>query len=454
MTHAGVREVYLEGSPEQIGRQQIRLNYDHMYANEAELWGIFKKGISFPSVRKLLISVATSKYPFATLEQNTPEPYRRELIAEAKEFAPVDPFKSIIPTYQRMLTLHSLYDIALSFEHSPLIGCSTVGLGSQATKDGHVLLARAFDFEAPQLFDLDKAVYFVKRDGMIPFASVAWPGLIGVYSGMNREGVAVVVHGGRARAPVTKGDPVVFTLREVLEKAHDTNEAIQIMAKQHVMVSHIVILADAKGHFAVVERAANEKDFVRDHWQDPNRIAVTNHFEGPFKDDPRNLTVRKTTTTIARRARLDEMLGTVGDHEADVPRAVSMLRDHQCAGGEKCGLGDRRAIDPMIANHGIVADTTDRVLWVSAGPHLSGHFVKFDLKKIFAPDHGLKSQEPTLIIPADPILSNGGYAVGREHATGHKIHPGNVEDDSELKGMDGSHVEVPMTSSAARDSLE
>jgi hypothetical protein len=188
-----VREVYLEGSPEQIGQAETKLNYDHMIKNEGDLWRMFAHFVPFRPARDLMIDVSRLRYRHIDL--GFPEERRREVAAEARAFDP-DPFADNLPTYQRMVFLHSLYDIALSFEHSPLIGCSTFGLGPGATKDGHTLFARAFDFEAGDVFDRDKAVYFVKGENVIPFASVAWPGLIGVMSGMNLEGVAVVVHGG------------------------------------------------------------------------------------------------------------------------------------------------------------------------------------------------------------------------------------------------------------------
>lgn len=412
-SRGGIREVYLQGTPEEIGAQQARLNYEPMVENERVLWGDFSHYVPFWPARTAILDLSRVRYRH--VDRGFPEPRRREVAAEAQAFKP-DPFEGELPTYQRMVFLHSLYDIALSFEHSPLIGCSTFGLGKGATKDGHTLLARAFDFEAGDVFDRSKAVFFVREDGAIPFASVAWPGLIGVMSGMNAEGVAVVVHGGRAGEPRTEGEPVVFMLRDVLERAHDTAEALAILKTQPVMVSHIVIVTDARGHFAVVERAPGAQAFVRDTFPDPDRIGVTNHFEGPLKDDPKNLAVREKTSTLPRRRRLDELLSQVGDREADVPRAVEMLRDHQCAQGLSCEIGDRRTIDALIATHGIVADTTDRVLWVSAGPHLSGHFTRFDLKTIFAEVHSPEADTTAETIPDDSILHDGRYDAGRARA--------------------------------------
>jgi uncharacterized protein GlcG (DUF336 family) len=237
-------------------------------------------------------------------------------------------------------------------------------------------------------------------------------------SGMNAEGVAVVVHGGRAGVPRTEGEPVVFTLRDVLERAHDTDEAVAILASQRVMVSHIVVVADAHGHFAVVERAPGVPAYVREQGKDSARVAVTNHFEGPLAGDAKDAAVRAGTTTLPRRARAEELLAAVGPHEADVPRALAMLRDHTCAGGVACDLGDRRTIDALIATHGIVADTTDKVLWVSAGPHLSGRFVRFDLKVELGADAAAAVGAPATTLPEDPILGDGRYAAGRVRAGG------------------------------------
>jgi hypothetical protein len=399
---AGVREVYLEGSPEQIGFAHATLLRDRMIEDEHALWNDFTRFVPVAPARALVMDIGLARY--RDVDQGIPEPRRRELAAQSAAFDP-DPFAGTLATYQRMVLFHSLYDIALSFEHSPLIGCSSFVLGPSATRDGHTLLGRAFDFEAGEQFDRDKAVFFVKEDGAIPFASVAWPGLVGVMSGMNAEGVAIVVHGARAREPRTRGEPVIFTLRDVLQRAHDVDEAVAILRAQDVMVSHLVLVADARGKSAVVERAPGAEAFVRPA-EDPARVALTNHFEGPLASDPRNVAVKERTTTLARRARLDAILASLAPHEADAARAVAILRDHQCAGDASCALGDRRAIDALIATHGVVADTTDRALWVSAGPHLSGAFVRFDLKEVFAPGH-VESEVQT--VPAeDPSATAAG----------------------------------------------
>jgi len=418
MERAGVREAYIEGTPEQLGERNARLLGDRMNADESSLWKTFEHFVPLSFLRTFMIDISRVRYRH--IEDNIPEPRRRELASAAAAMQP-DPNASRMPTYERVVFLHSVYDIALSFEHSPIIGCSAFGLGPSMTKDHHTYVGRAFDMEIGDVFDLDKVVYFVRENGRIPYASVAWPGLTGVLTGMNLEGVMVLVNGARAGEPRTTGLPVVFSLRETLQSAHDTDEAVAVLEKQDVMVSHIVFVADAKGKFAVVERAPGHPAFVRRDFADPERVGVTNHFEGDLKDDPKNIAVRNNTTTLVRRARLDEMLGALPPASVDYASAIGMLRDHDCAKGEKCALGDRRTIDAIIATHGVLADTTDKVLWVSKGPHLSGAFVKFDLKETFAPGHDPLMEGPAETIAADPILSDGRYEEGRKHAGGPKI---------------------------------
>jgi hypothetical protein len=375
---AGLREMYVEGSPEAIGAAQGRLLYPQMVDVEHQLFGDFERYVPLALARVTIEDLSRLRYRH--VDRGIPEPRRREIAAQAATFQP-DPFSSRLPTYHRMVFLHALYDIALSVEHSPLIGCTSFALDPGHTADGHVLLARAFDFEAGDVFDRDKVVFFVREDGAIPFASVAWAGLIGVVTGMNAEGVFLDVQGARGGEPRTEGIPVVLSTREALSRAHDTAEAVAILREQPVMVSHVVFVADGSGHFAVVERAPGVPATVRETSQS---MAVTNHFEGVLADDPKNLRVERATSTLARRRRADELIARVPPHSARPEDVLAILRDHRCAGDERCALGDRRSIDALIATHGVVGDPTARILWVSAGPHLSGPFVKLDLRSLLA----------------------------------------------------------------------
>jgi isopenicillin-N N-acyltransferase-like protein len=400
-------EVMLRGTPEQIGFQHARLLYPEMVENEGILLARFQEQVPNQLARRLLLDLAELRY--AHVDRGMSLARLAEIAAGARGFQP-DPYSGLFPTYQRFVYLNALYDMALSFEHSPLIGCTTITLGGDALEQGGGILARAFDFEVDEVFDRHKAVFLIREEGKIPFASVAWPGLVGVVSGMNESGVAVVVHGARGGSPEAEGEPVVHALRRVLSTAHDTAEALRALAERPAMVSHILILSDEQGRAAAVERVPGKPNFVRFL---PSKAATTNHFEGPGARDPKNLSVRAQTSTLPRRTRADELLARLPARlstSAAVSDAIALLRDRKGPGDRSLALGDRSAINALIATHGVVMDTKQRLLWVSESPHLLGRFVAFDLKRVFASGY---DPEQVVELPAsgeDALLTSGDYA--------------------------------------------
>lgn len=398
LERAGLFEAHLSGSPEQIGWAHARLFYPEMVENEGVLLSNFEKAVPTHALRALLLDLAQLRYRHIT-DGMSPE-RRREIAAGALGFQP-DPYQALFPTFQRFAYLNALYDMALSFEHSPLIGCTTFVFSGAAAGSPGSLLARNFDFEVDPIFDRKKAVFFVRELGKIPFASVAWPGLVGVVSGMNVEGVALVVHGGRAGEPRAEGEPVVHALRAVLSLARTSEEALRVLAARPALVSHIVILTDGSGHALKIERTPGQADHVV---RLADAAAVTNHFSGPAASDPKNQSVLAHTSTRARKARADELVSEV-PRPVSVASAVGLLRDRRAAGGRPLPLGDRNAIDALIATHGVVMDSHERRLWVSVAPHLLGRFVAFDLGRMLAEGYRPEPELELRTIPADSSVT-------------------------------------------------
>ena len=150
-----------------------------------------------------------------------------------------------------------------------------------------------------------------------------------------------------------------------------------------------------------------------------SKAATTNHLEGPGAEDKKNLAVRAKTSTLPRRSRADELLARLparlSTREA-VDDAIQLLRDRKGLGDQDLPLGDRSAINALIATHGVVMDTKQRVLWVSESPHLLGRFVAFDLKRVFAPDYDPAQVTEFPASGEDPLLTSGDYARFRAHS--------------------------------------
>jgi hypothetical protein len=174
------------------------------------------------------------------------------------------------------------------------------------------------------------------------------------------------------------------------------------------MVSHILLLADGNtGESMIVERAPGRPLGVV---RAPSSIVLSNHFRtSPLRDDPKNARIRDITSTVAREARMEEL---VAQHDGGIdPRvATAILRDRAGVGGMPLPLGNRAATDPFIATHSVVADLTTRVLWVSEGPHTLGSYRAIDLAARLELGEGAATREAAADLQADALLADGTFA--------------------------------------------
>jgi isopenicillin-N N-acyltransferase like protein len=404
--HGGVWEMGLVGDPVELGHAHATLAREIMFRVEGRMLALFSHYVPSAALRTFISTLVRGTH--RTLDRNFPTERLHEIAAEARAFAPYDPFETFMPTYHRVVTLHALYDISLSFEHSPLIGCSALFASGTHSRDGHTYVGRNFDMEIEPAFDIDKMVLLFRPRGRIPFASVAWPGLTGVVTGMNMEGIFVAVHGGRASEASPHGVPVPTTLRTIMERAHTLDEAIEIARHDPPMVSHILIVVDGdRGIGAALERAPNRPLAIRPLG---NMGGVSNHYtDATLAADPKNQTVRRNTSTLARQTRLDELTAE-NDGRFDPETMLAVLRDRRGPANSSVPLGHRGTMDAWIATHSVIADATDRVLWVSSAPHTLGAYERFDLRELLADEYTPETAVQSRVLPPDPALSNGLYS--------------------------------------------
>src|SRR5207244_5491556 len=63
-----------------------------------------------------------------------------------------------------------------------------------------------------------------------------------------------------------------------------------------------------------------------------------------------------------------------------------------------------------IATHSVVVDATSLVLWVGVGPHASGRYVPFDLRKELLDE----DRPPPLDLPEDPVLGTEDFRLWQQ----------------------------------------
>lgn len=410
----GIWEYHLQGDALSMGYAHARLGTPLLVRTDEYMFGEFHHYVPSAAARFLIRMGVLLRY--RGLLDAVSDDMRVEMTGMA--VGQPDLHAEFLPIFHRIVFYHALHDITQTLEHSPLLGCTAFAAMGEATAQtdpqtaGHLIVGRNFDFEGPPIFDADKAVLFFRPSdpGKLPFASVAWAGMVGVVTGLNAAGIYASVNALRTDDKGTAGVPVELLLREVLESAHTLDEAIAIVNRRPVFVPDLYVLGDGdRREAAVIERSPTRSFLRRSH----DILAVANHALSPeYQADRENARLRNELTSGARQARTEELLAQHRGH-IDPPTALAMLRDKRGVGGKVLGLGNRNALDALIATHSVVVDATARRLWVGQGPHALGRYLAFDLRRELAqsPATAVTSADaaPPADLPEDPTLHSPEY---------------------------------------------
>jgi len=95
-------------------------------------------------------------------------------------------------------------------------------------------------------------------------------------------------------------------------------------------------------------------------------------------------------------------------------QGVSILRNKEGQNNEAIGYGNEKALNQLLAHHGIVFQPEDLKVWVSSNPYQLGEFVAYDLNTVFYNrDQNPSSQSlqiESLNIAKDSFLETKAYA--------------------------------------------
>jgi tetratricopeptide (TPR) repeat protein len=395
----GLPVVCLKGSPLAIGYADGVLMQDKMQTLEREFMEMVRGYVPQHWVMELL-----KNYIFwrnRHLSECVPADIRMEIYGTTLGCADVEPQEG--PFYNRLLNYHAAHDVSYMMIDNPFItraGCTAFGAWGDATADGHLITGRNFDWEAAEVFSRDRVVEMFEPENGIPFISLAWAGMKGVVSGMNRAGVSVTINGAPSQLPDDIGTPVAIVAREVLQRAHNLDEATKIIRASKVFVSTLWLVGSrADEKFIVIEKTPAATN-VRE--PDGGTIVCPNHFEtAGLKGEPRNTNYMAEATSLLREARLKELLQQNG-RKVDAGLAAKILRDRDLPGGIFAGNGHRSSLNAFIATHTVVMDLTAGIFYAACPPNGEGKFVAFDV-------NDFNRELPEREIPADEILASGEF---------------------------------------------
>ena len=401
----GIWEMYATGSPEEIGYGCSRLGAPIDLRIENEM--LDQMDTMLPSLWSRWLLTRAVAVNFLSLPDYIPPAVQREIGASALGYR--DPYAYMAPTYPRLLGYHALHDVSQMLIDNPLLvnasaACTGVIASPGFSGDGHLWLARNFDFEAGQTFSRHKSVTYCVPDEGIPFVSVAWPGLSGSVTGMNKQRLALFINAGATRDFRRIGTPTIILARQVLQHARDIEEALAIIRSTTVFVSDILVLADGKSGQAVVVEKSPATTAV---WPVSESAVVANHFVSPpFQNDSVNRDRIQRGTSQQRFDRASELLKRING-KVDQHTLAALLRDNKGLGDKEIGLGNRNAIDGLIACHGVIMDVTAGRMWVAAWPCVEGTFVYVDAMRMLGESPADFQHDPGMNVPADPVMTDG-----------------------------------------------
>ncbi len=399
----GLLVIRLKGPPFDMGYASGKLLQEQMHTLENEFLDMIHGYV--PQDWKIKVLHTYVNYRNRHLSDFVSPDYRSQIHGTILGCSDIHP--ELGDYYHRLLNYHAAHDISYMMIDNPLVsraGCISFGAWGAATADGHLITGRNFDWEAADVFSRDRVVILCEPDHGIPFISLAWAGMAGVVSGMNRAGVSVTINGAPSSLPGETATPVAMVARDVLQKAHNLTEALEILRRSKVFVSTLWLLGSrADGKFVVVEKTP-EKMNVRE--PEGDTIVSANHFQtAGLKEDKRNQRYLEEATSLPRYTRMTELLSGAGG-KINAPRAVEILRDRKLPGGRFAGNGQRASLNPFIATHSTVMDLTDGIFWAASPPHQIGKFVAFDV-------NDFDRELPALTIGADETLASGEFEKAR-----------------------------------------
>jgi len=373
----GIWELYLEGDALERGIANGSLTRELIRHQEIAFMTRLEEMVPSVNYQSFLQSVIS--WFNRKMYLHVSKEYQQEIYGVSR-YA-LDKYDDFAPAYVRMLYLHGAHDIGHALQDLMLVGCTSFAAWDGKTEDGKLILGRNFDFYAGDEFGEQKIAAFVNPDSGHKFMMYTWGGFIGAVSGMNEKGITVTINAGKSKMPLIAKTPISLVAREILQYASSTSEAIEIAKKREVFVSESIMVGSGDENKAILIEVS-PANFGVYEVENSNKLICSNHFQSEaYSKDQRNLKAIKESHSEYRFKRMNELVMETG--KINPEKAVSILRNMQGLDDTNVGYGNEKAINQLLAHHGIVFKPKERKVWVSSNPYQMGEFVAYDLDQVF-----------------------------------------------------------------------
>src|SRR5690606_38882150 len=227
----------------------------------------------------------------------------------------------------------------------------------------------------------------------------------------------VTINAGKSEIPLVAKTPISIVTREILQYASTIEEAVAIAKKREVFVSEAIFVSSAMDRKAAIIEVSPD-NFGVFEVEKTNELICSNHFQSEaYKQDERNLEWIAESHSMYRFERMEELIFEA--EKMDVEDAVTILRNKKGLDNKEIGFGNEKALNQLLAHHGIVFKPESRKVWVSSNPYQLGEFVEYDLDEIFKDRYGNPAQQSISNssgnIPEDPFVHSKEYKNYEEY---------------------------------------
>ena len=237
--------------------------------------------------------------------------------------------------------------------------CSALAVGDSHTHRGDYVMGRNLDYPVfvEPLAELQTLFLMEPHQGQ-RLASLAWPGYVGVCTGINASGVALAQLSAMSRDRTRKGTPAALRFRQALEDGDTVNAvAARVRSIPGAIGNNLMLCGPQEA--LVLEVSARQGAVRR---PENGLITVTNHYQSPAMARLKGRFPPRPPYSVLSAYQFTEAYSQARNHRLQV-----------LASGRRLGPVDVQKIlaDPGIANAGTavcaVFHPAGRCLYVARG---------------------------------------------------------------------------------------
>lgn len=330
----GMRIVYLQGKPYEMGLQQGSLFREEL-----------RQFVRYYLYEHLILEQGVAHFwllAYARLvDQDVPNDLREEMqgIADGAGLSYLDilllnTIPDLLALARQLPALESfpLRFSATRYNNGKLhvISCMSFSVWGSAAIDGELLLGQNIDssesnFLSPYLLTIVRQPAFGNA-----FVSLGMMGMVGVWAGMNEEKIAAVLSSAPSVDAATHGQTLPFLLRRALQNAGNIDEAMNTILAAPRCTGGIILLADGKAPHAVALELSAHQHVIFEIGAERGLLTRTIHFIDPelalLQQD--TLSEQEKEMSKARLAQINTQL-EVNHGWISTEKALSFLKEER-----------------------------------------------------------------------------------------------------------------------------